>query len=137
MCPEGTSTLISSCQLTAALRAVDPARNTCTSTSDFIQVYHPLDVSARDPQIPGQPTTFGIGLQSTDAAIALGHRLRIDSYLSVRAVPGPLGSLLAILDYAHGRASSTRPSPASPRFRFGVSRISDPPGCVPRQQLLL
>ncbi|MCU1647396.1 MAG: cocE 1 [Nocardia sp.] len=111
--PDGTSTVISSGQLTAALRAVDPQRSRRTPDGDYIEAYHPLDVTARDPQIPGQPTTLDIGLLATDAVIQPGHRLRIDVYAASILRALPLGVTM--------RDSGLRPQhiqldPADPSF---------------------
>ncbi|WP_459956780.1 CocE/NonD family hydrolase [Nocardia sp. IFM 10818] len=111
--PDGTSTVISSGQLTAALRAVDPERSTRTATGDYIQAYHPLDVTARDPQVPGEPTTLEIGLQATDAVIAPGHRLRIDIYSF--SVPRALPIGIAARDSGL-RPQHVRLDPAEPSF---------------------
>ncbi|WP_435824512.1 CocE/NonD family hydrolase [Nocardia rhamnosiphila] len=93
--PDGTSTVISTGQLTASLRAVDPARSTQTPDGDYADPYHPLDLSDRDLLIPGQPTTVEIGLQAIEAVIQPGHRLRLDIYAFNFPRALPIGATMA------------------------------------------
>jgi putative CocE/NonD family hydrolase len=93
--PDGTSTVISTGQLTASLRAVDPARSTQTPDGDYADPYHPLELSDRDLLAPGQPTALEIGLQATEAIIQPGHRLRLDIYAFNFPRALPIGATLA------------------------------------------
>ncbi|MFF2550514.1 CocE/NonD family hydrolase [Nocardia sp. NPDC058058] len=111
--PDGTSTVISSGQLTAALRAVDPQRSSRSANGDYIEAYHPLDVTARDLQTPGVPTALDIGLLATDAIIQPGHRLRIDIYAA--SIPRALPIGVTARDSGY-RPQHIRLDPADPSF---------------------
>ncbi|MEU8901533.1 CocE/NonD family hydrolase [Nocardia sp. NPDC048505] len=110
--PDGTSTVLSTGQLVASLRAVDDERSTRTPAGDYIKPYHPLDINARADQTPGAPTVLDIGLLATDAVIQPGHRLRLDVYaFSVpRALPTGASVLASGLRPQHVQLDPAEPS---------------------------
>ncbi|MEV0251255.1 CocE/NonD family hydrolase [Nocardia sp. NPDC050712] len=111
--PDGTSTVLSTGQLVAGLRAVDEARSTRTPEGDYLEPYHPLDIAAVAPQTPGAPTVLDIGLLATDAVIQPGHRLRIDVYAFNVPRALPIGASIA----AGGlRPQQVRLDPAEPSY---------------------
>lgn len=78
--PDGTSTVLTSGQLTASLRAIDDARSGKSPNGDYTDPRYYLSLDKRQPHTPGQPTALDIGLTATDAVIAPGHRIRVDVY---------------------------------------------------------
>ncbi|MGY0498334.1 CocE/NonD family hydrolase [Nocardia sp. FBN12] len=78
--PDGTSTVLTSGQLQASLRAVDEAKATRSANGDYTDPYPALSLDSRQPIVPGEPTTVDIGLTATDALLQPGHRLRVDVY---------------------------------------------------------
>lgn len=92
--PDGRSTVLSSGQLVASLRAVDDAQSTFTSSGDYARAHHHLNLDARQPVVPGQPTQLDVSLLPTDAVLQPGHRLRIDVYASSIPRALPLGPML-------------------------------------------
>ncbi len=80
--PDGTSTVLTSGQLVASLRAVDEDQSGYSPAGDLVDPHHTLSLDALEPTVPGRPTTLDVGLVPTDAALAPGHRLRVDVYAS-------------------------------------------------------
>ncbi|MDL9936581.1 CocE/NonD family hydrolase [Gordonia sp. ABSL1-1] len=80
--PDGTSKVISSGQIMASLRAIDPAQSTFAANGDVIDPFYKLTLSSRQRVTPGRPVTLDIGLLPTEALIRAGHRLRIDVFAS-------------------------------------------------------
>ncbi|WP_216905823.1 CocE/NonD family hydrolase [Nocardia noduli] len=78
--PDGRSTVWTSGQLQASLRAVDDAKATRSPSGDYTDPYPVLTLDSRRPIVPGEPTVVDIGLAATDGVLAPGHRLRIDIY---------------------------------------------------------
>ena len=80
--PDGKSTVLTSGQLTASLRAVDDSRATFSANGDYTDPYPHLSLDTRQPLVPGQPTVLDVGLVATDAVLQPGHRLRVDVFAS-------------------------------------------------------
>lgn len=80
--PDGTSTMLSSGQMTSSLRAIDDALSTRAPNGDYTRPVPYLTLDRLHPVIPGVPTTLDIGLPATDAVLAPGHRLRVDVWAS-------------------------------------------------------
>ncbi|MDG3015781.1 CocE/NonD family hydrolase [Speluncibacter jeojiensis] len=80
--PDGTSTVLTSGQLTSSLRAVDEAKSSRSANGDYTDPVHILSLASRKPIVPGQPTTLDVGLTATDAVLKPGHRLRVDVFAS-------------------------------------------------------
>ncbi|MFC4605907.1 CocE/NonD family hydrolase [Rhodococcus kronopolitis] len=80
--PDGTSTVLTSGQLTSSLRAIDDARSGKSVNGDLTDPFYRLTLDSRQPVVPGQPTALDVGLTATDAVLAPGHRLRVDVYAS-------------------------------------------------------
>ncbi|WP_067698267.1 CocE/NonD family hydrolase [Nocardia jejuensis] len=78
--PDGKSTVLTSGQITASLRAVDEARSTRSANGDYTDPYPFLTLADRQPLVPGQPTQVDLGLTATDAVLQPGHRLRVDVF---------------------------------------------------------
>ncbi|MFI5776172.1 CocE/NonD family hydrolase [Nocardia sp. NPDC051570] len=78
--PDGNSTVLTSGQLTASLRAVDESKSTRSANGDYTDPYNILTLETRQPIVPGAPTTLDVGLTATDAVLQPGHRLRVDIF---------------------------------------------------------
>ncbi|TSE00761.1 CocE/NonD family hydrolase [Skermania sp. ID1734] len=78
--PDGRSTVLTSGQLTASLRALDQSRSRRSANGDLTEPVHTLTLSTRQPIVPGQPTALDVGLTATDAVLQPGHRLRVDVF---------------------------------------------------------
>ncbi|MBF6331092.1 CocE/NonD family hydrolase [Nocardia transvalensis] len=78
--PDGTSTVLTTGQLTASLRAIDDATSGKSPNGDYTDPHYPLTLPTRQPVVPGQPTVLDLGLTATDAVLQPGHRLRVDIY---------------------------------------------------------
>ncbi|MBF6334115.1 CocE/NonD family hydrolase [Nocardia transvalensis] len=80
--PDGRSTMLTTGQLVASLRAIDDSRTERSADGDIVAPYYTLDLATRQPVVPGQPTTVDIGFNPTEAVLQPGHRLRVDIYAS-------------------------------------------------------
>ncbi|MCZ4549591.1 CocE/NonD family hydrolase [Gordonia rubripertincta] len=78
--PDGTSTVLTSGQLMASLRALDQEKTGYSPNGDVIDPVNSLTLETRQPVVPGQPVQLDVGLLATDALIKPGHRLRIDVF---------------------------------------------------------
>ncbi|MBF6175339.1 CocE/NonD family hydrolase [Nocardia blacklockiae] len=78
--PDGRSTMLTTGQLVASLRAIDESRTQRTPDGDIVAPYYTLSLDTRAPLTPGRPTTVDIGLNATEAVLAPGHRLRVDVF---------------------------------------------------------
>ncbi|WP_069162281.1 CocE/NonD family hydrolase [Nocardia altamirensis] len=92
--PDGRSTVWSTGQRTASLRAVNEAKSTRSPNGDYTDPYPPLTLETRQPIVPGQPTVIDIGLFATDGVLQPGHRLRIDVFAGNFPSSIPLRPLL-------------------------------------------
>ncbi|WP_338763298.1 CocE/NonD family hydrolase [Nocardia vulneris] len=78
--PDGNSREISTGQLTASLRQVDPVSSTTSANGDYTAPEYYIDLARREPTLPGQPVTLDIALTPIEAVLQPGHRLRVDVY---------------------------------------------------------
>ncbi|MEV0295051.1 CocE/NonD family hydrolase [Nocardia sp. NPDC050710] len=78
--PDGTSTVLTTGQLTASLRAVDESKSSRSPNGDFTAPYNPLTVDSHLPVTPGEPVALDIAVIPTQAVLAPGHRLRVDIF---------------------------------------------------------
>ncbi|WP_435590158.1 CocE/NonD family hydrolase [Nocardia sp. bgisy118] len=92
--PDGRSTVWTTGQRTASLRAVNEAASTRSPNGDYTDPYPILTLASREPVVPGQPTVLDIGLFATDGVLQPGHRLRIDVFASNFPSSIPLRPLL-------------------------------------------
>ncbi len=80
--PDGRSTVLTSGQLVASLRAIDGDKSGYSPDGDLVDPHHILSLDALDPVTPGKPTQLDVGLVATDAVLQPGHRLRVDVFAS-------------------------------------------------------
>lgn len=92
--PDGTSTPVTSGQLVASLRKIDPAKSEFASNGDVTNPYYTLDLADRQPVVPGRPTQLDVGMWPTDALIKQGHRLRVSIFAMNLGKGLPLRPLL-------------------------------------------
>ncbi|MET7772847.1 CocE/NonD family hydrolase [Nocardia sp. NPDC005366] len=78
--PDGASTVLTTGQLTASLRAVDEARSTRSANGDFTAPYNPITADSHEPVVPGRPVALDIAVIPTQAVLRPGHRLRVDIF---------------------------------------------------------
>ncbi len=111
--PDGTSTVLTSGQLTSSLRGIDEGRSERSANGDLTDPVYTLTLAARQPIVPGRPTTLDVGLTATDALLQPGHRLRV----SVAASNFPKGMLLRpLLNESRLAPQHLVLDPASPSF---------------------
>ncbi|WP_028477134.1 CocE/NonD family hydrolase [Nocardia sp. CNY236] len=78
--PDGRSSVLSSGQILASMRAIDEANSTRSASGDYTNPRPFTSLEHRQPTIPGVPTTLDIALPATEAILQPGHRLRVDVY---------------------------------------------------------
>lgn len=78
--PDGTSTVLSTGQLTASLRAIDESRSTRSANGDLTAPHNPLTLDSVQKVVPGQPVTLDIAVIPIQAVLVPGHRLRLDVF---------------------------------------------------------
>ncbi|MBB5914385.1 hypothetical protein BJY24_003252 [Nocardia transvalensis] len=78
--PDGQSTVLSTGQLMASLRAIDESRSTRDADGDYTHPVPDLSLDTRQPTVPGEPTPLDIPVPAVDAALQPGHRLRVNVY---------------------------------------------------------
>ncbi|WP_280319514.1 CocE/NonD family hydrolase [Nocardia wallacei] len=78
--PDGMSTVLSTGQLMASLRAIDESRSRRDADGDYTQPVPDLSLDTRQPTVPGQPTALDIPVPAIDAVLQPGHRLRVNVY---------------------------------------------------------
>ncbi|WP_328390700.1 CocE/NonD family hydrolase [Nocardia sp. NBC_00416] len=78
--PDGTSTVLSTGQLTASMRAIDEARSTRSPNGDLTAPHNPLTLDSVQQVVPGQPVALDIAVIPIQAALEPGHRLRLDVF---------------------------------------------------------
>lgn len=78
--PNGESTVISSGQVMASLRAIDRDKSTFARNGDVIDPFYTMSLHARKRVKPGVPVEIDLGLLPTEALLKPGHRLRIDVF---------------------------------------------------------
>ncbi|MEU6563812.1 CocE/NonD family hydrolase [Nocardia nova] len=80
--PDGTSTALTTGQLTVSMRAIDESRSTRSANGDYTIPFHPVTAASRETLTPGQPVGLDIAVIPTQARLQIGHRLRIDLFAS-------------------------------------------------------
>ncbi|MEV6277570.1 CocE/NonD family hydrolase [Nocardia sp. NPDC051832] len=78
--PDGRSTVLSSGQLVASLRAIDESRSTRLPNGDYTEPVPYLSLADRQPTVPGEPAQLDIAIPGVNAVLQPGHRLRVDVY---------------------------------------------------------
>ncbi|MGW4631659.1 CocE/NonD family hydrolase [Nocardia sp. NPDC004415] len=78
--PDGTSTVLTTGQLTASMRAIDERRSARSVNGDLTAPFNPLSIDQLLPVVPGEPVALDIAVIPTQAVLAPGHRLRIDVF---------------------------------------------------------
>ncbi|MEU0502337.1 CocE/NonD family hydrolase [Nocardia sp. NPDC005998] len=78
--PDGTSTVLSTGQLTASLRAVDEAKSVRSANGDYTAPFNPITLDSLLPVEPGKPVTLDIAVIPTQAVLEAEHRLRVDIF---------------------------------------------------------
>ncbi|MVU82995.1 CocE/NonD family hydrolase [Nocardia sp. ET3-3] len=80
--PDGNSREIATGQLVASVRQVDDDTSKTSANGDYTEPHYFLDLSRRQPTIPGVPVTLDVAVTPIDAVLQPGHRLRVDIYAS-------------------------------------------------------
>nr|WP_232542191.1 CocE/NonD family hydrolase [Nocardia bovistercoris] len=111
--PDGRSTVLSTGQLTASLRAIDEAASTRSPNGDLTAPYIPISVANHRPVVPGEPVALDIAVIPTQAVLQPGHRLRLDVFASnaPKAV-----AFRPMLDASELRPQHLLIDPAAPSF---------------------
>ncbi|MGK8520801.1 CocE/NonD family hydrolase [Nocardia asteroides] len=78
--PDGRSSVLSSGQLMASLRAINDANSSKSANGDYTDPRPFTSLEQRQLTIPGEVTTLDIALPATEAILQPGHRLRVDVY---------------------------------------------------------
>ncbi len=78
--PEGKSTVLTNGALLATRRAVDDELSLFAPHGDYTRPHHPLTEESLLPVPLGEPIELDIDLLTTEALIAVGHRLRVDVF---------------------------------------------------------
>ncbi len=110
--PDGTSRVLTTGQLTAALRKIDDSKSRKSPNGDYTDPYYTLDLADRQPTKPGEPTSLDVGLNATDAVIQPGHRIRIDVF----AGNFPKGQMFGPLFNPDSKPQHLRLDPNEPSF---------------------
>ncbi len=111
--PDGTSTVLTTGQLTASMRAIDERRSARSVNGDLTAPFNPLTLDRLLPVVPGAPTEIDIAVIPTQAVLAPGHRVRIDVYAgnAPKALP-----FRPMLDASGLEPQQVRLDPAAPSF---------------------
>ncbi len=111
--PDGTSTVLSTGQLTASMRAVDEAKSTRAPNGDYTAPYNPITLDTLLPVVPGEPVTLDIAVIPIQAALQPGHRLRVDVFAgnSPKGLP-----FRPLLNNTELKPQSLQLDPAAPSF---------------------
>ncbi|QLY32248.1 CocE/NonD family hydrolase [Nocardia huaxiensis] len=78
--PDGTSTVLSSGQLLASLRAIDESESSRSANGDYTDPRSYTSTERALPVVPGEVTTLDIAVSATEAVLQPGHRLRVDVF---------------------------------------------------------
>ncbi|PZU04048.1 MAG: peptidase S15 [Gordonia sp. (in: high G+C Gram-positive bacteria)] len=78
--PDGTSTVLTSGQVMASLRALDAEKTGYAPNGDVVDPVNTLTLETRQAVQPGKAVQLDVGLLATDALIKPGHRLRVDVF---------------------------------------------------------
>ncbi|MGN2640320.1 CocE/NonD family hydrolase [Nocardia takedensis] len=111
--PDGTSTVLSTGQLTASLRAIDETRSTRSANGDLTAPVNPITLASHSPVRPGEPVALDIAVIPTQAVLRPGHRLRVDVFAA--NVPKAL-AFRPMLDASELRPQHLLLDPAAPSF---------------------
>ncbi|MFI6172812.1 CocE/NonD family hydrolase [Nocardia sp. NPDC051052] len=111
--PEGTSTVLSTGQLTASMRAVDEAKSTRSANGDYTAPYNPITLDSLLPVVPGEPVALDIAVIPIQAVLQPGHRLRVDVFAgnSPKSLP-----FRPLLNNTELKPQSLQLDPAQPSF---------------------
>ncbi|MFD5176875.1 CocE/NonD family hydrolase [Nocardia sp. NPDC058379] len=111
--PDGTSTVLTTGQLTTSMRAIDERRSARSVNGDLTAPFNPLTVDHLLPVVPGAPTDLDVAVIPTQAVLAPGHRLRIDVYAgnAPKALP-----FRPMLNASGMEPQHLRLDPAAPSF---------------------
>ncbi|PWV75244.1 CocE/NonD family hydrolase [Nocardia neocaledoniensis] len=111
--PDGTSTVLTTGQLTSSMRAIDERRSARSVNGDLTAPFNPLTVDRLLPVEPGAPTDLDVAVIPTQAVLAPGHRLRIDVYAGNAPKALPFRPMLNATELA---PQHVRLDPAAPSF---------------------
>ncbi|MFF2082991.1 CocE/NonD family hydrolase [Nocardia sp. NPDC058176] len=78
--PDGTSTVLTTGQLTASMRAIDERRSARSVNGDLTAPFNPLSLDQLLPVPTGHPVAIDIAVIPTQAVLAPGHRVRVDVF---------------------------------------------------------
>ncbi|NEW54914.1 CocE/NonD family hydrolase [Nocardia cyriacigeorgica] len=78
--PDGTSTVLSTGQLTSSLRAIDEAKSVRSANGDLTAPHNPITLDSVLPVPPGEAIALDIAVIPTQAMLQPGHRLRVDVF---------------------------------------------------------
>ncbi|WP_240505355.1 CocE/NonD family hydrolase [Nocardia mangyaensis] len=78
--PDGTSTVLTTGQLTASMRAIDERRSARSVNGDLTAPFNPLSLDRLLPVPTGHPVAIDIAVIPTQAVLAPGHRVRVDVF---------------------------------------------------------
>ncbi|NEW50346.1 CocE/NonD family hydrolase [Nocardia cyriacigeorgica] len=78
--PDGTSTVLSTGQLTSSLRAIDEAKSVRSANGDLTAPHNPITLDSVLPVSPGEAIALDIAVIPTQAVLQPGHRLRVDVF---------------------------------------------------------
>ncbi|WP_037163704.1 CocE/NonD family hydrolase [Rhodococcoides fascians] len=120
--PDGTSTVVTNGALLASRRAVDDEKSLFAPNGDYTRPHHPLTEASMLPVPVGEPLTLDIDLLTTEAAISVGHRLRVDVFA---ADPPRFMPILPDLLRTRARSQDIVIDPENPSFLV-VPMLDDP-----------
>jgi putative CocE/NonD family hydrolase len=120
--PDGTSTVLTSGQVMASLRALDEDQTGYAPGGDVVDPINTLTLDTRQPVTPGKAVQLDVGLLATDALIKPGHRLRVDVF----ALNVPKGlPLRPLLNESELKPEHIQLDPDAPSFlSIPVSNVS-------------
>ena len=111
--PDGTSTALTTGQLTVSMRAVDDARSERSAGGDYTVPFHPITAASHLPVTPGEPVGVDIAVIATQARLQAGHRLRIDLFAANAPKAMPFRPML---NDSELKPQHLRLDPAAPSF---------------------
>ncbi|MFE9581724.1 CocE/NonD family hydrolase [Nocardia sp. NPDC006044] len=111
--PDGTSTVLSTGQLTASMRAIDQAKSARSPNGDYTAPYNPITLDSLLPVTPGEPVVLDIAVIPIQAVLQPGHRLRVDVFAgnSPKGLP-----FRPLLNNTELKPQSLQLDPAQPSF---------------------
>ncbi|MFX0578512.1 CocE/NonD family hydrolase [Nocardia nepalensis] len=111
--PDGMSTVLSTGQLTASMRAVDEAKSARSANGDYTAPYNPITLDSLLPVEPGKPVALDVAVIPTQAVLPPGHRLRVDVFA---ANPPKAMALRPLLNNTEFKTQYLRLDPDEPSF---------------------